>query len=277
MEANNITDCYIGFQLRDVDCGLVLGNYVENNEVNWYLNAGGIGVCDVEVRGNWFGAATGASVFQNCTDMVFTRNTVSGASFTIGSSVVRLDVGPNKAIFGGSVPSTGKTAVVLASILYTDYALSDVNTAQNMFPSGQDEFTVEADTTYDFDINLAISRTAGTTSHQVQPLLAGTATRDSIGYIHVTEKCGQQHQRHPYQQLGCLGRNGVSQTAANTSANEFVVSRITGTIRFTSAGTFIPQIKYTAAPGGVPTVVANSRMRMTPPGSRTMTTVGRVS
>jgi hypothetical protein len=48
-------------------------------------------------------------------------------------------------------------------------------------------------------------------------------------------------------------------------------------VRTNAAGTFTPQIKYDAAPGGAPTILANSYFRLTPVGTASVASVGNWS
>jgi hypothetical protein len=54
--------------------------------------------------------------------------------------------------------------------------------------------------------------------------------------------------------------------AASTSATEQAAFDLEGIVRFSAAGTFIPQFIYSAAPGGAPTILRNTYIRMTPLG-----------
>jgi hypothetical protein len=62
--------------------------------------------------------------------------------------------------------------------------------------------------------------------------------------------------------------------AASTSATENSIFFVWGIVRINGAGTFIPQFKYSAAPGGAPTVKRGTWFRMWPVGSNTTVSVG---
>jgi hypothetical protein len=62
--------------------------------------------------------------------------------------------------------------------------------------------------------------------------------------------------------------------AASTSATEVIAILVTGIVRINAGGTFIPQFQYSVAPGGAPTVKANSYFHMFPIGDNTVTTRG---
>jgi hypothetical protein len=70
------------------------------------------------------------------------------------------------------------------------------------------------------------------------------------------------------------GAGAVAVTAANTDTNENITVVIRGIVRTNGATTFTPQIKYDSAPGGSPTVLTNSYIRLTPIGTNAVTFVG---
>lgn len=134
---------------------------------------------------------------------------------------------------------------------------SDVNTAQAVFDAAQDAVTLVADTTYEFEALYFITRAAGTTSHTTAVLFGGTATLDAIGYnAMVSNPTGNI--------IGAVSAiwgaaaTALVLTAANTSATENLRIHLKGLIRTNAGGTFIPQFQYSAAPGGDPTIKANS-------------------
>jgi hypothetical protein len=73
------------------------------------------------------------------------------------------------------------------------------------------------------------------------------------------------------------GVGALTVTAASTSATENITVILKGMIRTNAGGTVIPQIQYSAAPGGTPTVVRNSYFRLTPVGNSSVVSVGNWS
>jgi hypothetical protein len=63
-------------------------------------------------------------------------------------------------------------------------------------------------------------------------------------------------------------------TGASTSSTENITVVLRGIVRTNAAGTFTPQIKYDVAPGGAPTILTNSWIRLTPIGTNAVTYVG---
>lgn len=154
-----------------------------------------------------------------------------------------------------------------------DYTLANSSTAQAVFTSTFDTITLPGATTYMFEALYLITRAAGTTSHTVSTLFNGTATLTSIAYTaDTTSTTGNV--------LGTVSRiygtaaTAVAVTGASTSATENVTIKLNGVIRTNASGTFIPQIKYSAAPGGAPTLLKNSYFKLTPIGDNTITYSG---
>lgn len=150
---------------------------------------------------------------------------------------------------------------------------SDVNTAQAIFGTAQDAFTAVASTTYEFEALYWIVRAAGTTSHTTAVLFAGTATFTSINYLaQVTNPTGNVLAN--VQQIWGAAATALVLTAANTSATENLLIKLRGLMRVNGAGTIIPQFIYSVAPGGAPTIKADSFFKMRAVGSNTIATVG---
>ncbi len=73
---------------------------------------------------------------------------------------------------------------------------------------------------------------------------------------------------------GSAGSTGVVVKAASTSATEQILMTIEGTMRITTGGGLTPQFCFSAAPGGVPTIKANSYFEMAPIGTDLVVSAG---
>lgn len=190
----------------------------------------------------------------------------------------------------GSVWYDGKTfngnpvasnAAILEAVhfcaLSADYTGSDVNTAQKVFNSTTNgTITLAASTTYDFEAHYVITRAAGTTSHTLAVLFGGTATLTSIMYsAESTSSTGNV--LTAVSAIYATAATATTVTAASTSATENVIIKLRGVIRINAAGTIIPQIQYSAAPGGAPTILKNSFIQFSPRGTNTVVTAGNWS
>lgn len=167
----------------------------------------------------------------------------------------------------------GIAADVQFSALSTDRTGNDSATAQIVFNASQDTFTAEALTSYIFEALYIITRAAGTTAHTTGVLFAGAATFSSIGYIAICSNPTGNVLSAASEITATVATETVV-TASNNSATENLRIRIKGIMRVNGAGTIIPQIKYSAAPGGAPTIKAQTYFLMQRIGSNTVLAAG---
>lgn len=162
---------------------------------------------------------------------------------------------------------------LLMRILDADVTGQNATTAQPWFPTAG-AVTVEAGVTYEINGILYTVRSAGTTSHGTSVLFAGTATVSNIAY-HAVVNSGDVDTTSTATRTAIFVATAVSVKAASTSATEATSIKLDGMVRFSAAGTFIPQFQYTtAAPGGAPTIRRNSHFRLDKRGSSAMTSIG---
>lgn len=169
--------------------------------------------------------------------------------------------------------TTVEAMVPHRSILSSDFTGTNVNTAQPWFGTAQDALTVEASTAYEIDAQVVIARSAGTTSHTTGILFGGTATLTAIDALaRASNASGNTLSAVSDIQITAATETVV--TAANTSATENVCVSIKGILRVNGAGTLIPQFKFSAAPGGAPTIKRGSYFKATKIGAGSVTVVG---
>ena len=165
---------------------------------------------------------------------------------------------PVSAYTGGFSPNT------LMYALNSGLAGANATGAQNIFGVG---VTLVAGTVYEFEAVVALSKSAGVTSHTVSLGFGGTATLNNIGYnVNLATS--------PTSFTSLSAVNGLSifiQTAsatvvsgAITSTTQFEELLIKGTVSINAGGTFIPQYTLSAAPGGAYTTAAGSYIKLTP-------------
>lgn len=135
-------------------------------------------------------------------------------------------------------------------------------TAQNIFNVG---CTLSSSTVYVFDILVAMGKSAGTTSHQVNLGFGGTATLNYIRYLS-TAQFSQTSYVSPNTNLGIWVQSAtaIAPAAASASANQYFIFSLKGTVSVNAGGTFIPQYTLSAAPGGAYTVDISSYIRIYP-------------
>jgi hypothetical protein len=161
-------------------------------------------------------------------------------------------------------------------VLASNNTVSDSATAQAVFnvgTAGAGTITLPASTSYLMEAVYYITRAVGTNSHTLSTLFALGGSLTSIAYVvETTSTTGNV--------LGAVSRiygaaaTALAVTGASVSATENITVTIRGIVRTNAAGTFTPQIKYDVAPGGAPTVLANSYFRLTPIGTNAVTFVG---
>ena len=139
--------------------------------------------------------------------------------------------------------------------------------AQSIFGVG---VTLVGSTVYEFEIAFALSKSSGTTSHNITLSFGGTATLNNIGFfISGQGGAGQTNQ------VGAFINGNINGIGfANSSSIQVVTSCVTaanglpylikGTVSVNAGGTFIPQYTLSAAPGGAYTTVAGSYIKISP-------------
>lgn len=139
--------------------------------------------------------------------------------------------------------------------LDSSLAGSNVNTAQSMFGVG---VTLSASTVYAFQAVYAISKTAGTTSHNIGIGFGGTATLNNIAYSNagLFKSTGFTGVTAPDVLSYIQTASNTTVTASTTAASVQFITNLHGTVSVNAGGTFIPQYTLSAAPGGAYTTAA---------------------
>jgi hypothetical protein len=153
-----------------------------------------------------------------------------------------------------------------------DFTLANSASAQSPFAAANDVITVPAATTYKFELLVQITGMGATTRTTALEFDAGSATLTSISYFGeiwtgaantIATASGQIHAVAATAQV----LNATVATAAATI-------RASGLVRINAAGTFIPQIKFSADPTGTLLSKKDSYFLMTPLGTNTVASVG---
>ncbi len=218
------------------------------------------------------GALSGASLASSAAASVGTTLTLGSTTTVVTAGTIWYD---GKTFYAN--PFASNKAIVDSShicVLSSDYTGSDVNTAQKVFNSTTTgTINLPASTSYDFEALYVITRVAGTTSHTTSVLFGGTAALTSIMYLaEATSSNGNVLTAPSY--IYATAATATVVTAASTTAAENIIVRLRGQIRTNSAGTLIPQFQFSAAPGGTPTILKNSFIKLSPIGIDTVTTAG---
>lgn len=205
---------------------------------------------------------TGLVVFN--TNAALTTPTVTGLNLAAGT----ITVAPSTVVSGvllttataGSFEYDGKTSyftpistqrgILQSAQLYelnAPFAGSNTTPAQTLLNVG---VTVSSSIRYEFEAEYFMSKTAGTTSHNMSLLYGGTATFTDINYSFISVFGAAQ--------IGGASSFGAIAVATNTQVNpvamtgatQFGTIRVHGFMTINAGGTIIPQYALSAAPGG---------------------------
>ena len=210
---------------------------------------------------------------------------------TAAQAPIRLTAGTNvSSPVGGAIEYDGVVLYATATdgdrgvlateqfiALVSDYIANDSASAQKVFNSPTNgAITLDAATTYMMEGVYYITRGLGSNSHTLGVLFALGGSLTSITYTADTTSTATYA-------LGAVSRfynttaSLLTVTAASTDTTENITVTIKGIVRTNAAGTFTPQIQYSSAPGGAPTILKNSYFKMTPVGTSTVASVGNWS
>jgi hypothetical protein len=274
----------IGGNVNTVGLVTATGNVTGGN-----INSGGLASITGNIQGGnlrtvGLVSATGNVIGGNINGFVRPTTgtaTVPALSFTSGLNMTTAAAGAveyDGVTFYGT-PSASNRGVLNTThfmSLLVDYIGSDSSSAQKVFNLGTGSagaITLPASTSYFMEATYYITRGVGSNSHTLSTLFALGAALTGITYTaDTTSTTGNT--------LGAVSRiygtaaTAVVVTGASTSSTENITVAIRGIVRTNASTTFTPQVQYSSAPGGAPTFLAGSYIRLTPIGSSAVTFVG---
>lgn len=179
-----------------------------------------------------------------------------------------------------AVPAVGQRGVLpvtYITVQSSDYVASNTAAAQKVFnSSATGSVNLPANTAYVFDAQYLINRASGTTNHTLAVLFGLTGTLLSLAYT-AEATTSSSNLLTAVKRIYSNNVNTTVVTDASSAADEFVTVTLRGVLRTNSAVTIQPQIQYSAAPGGNPSILANSYFRLIPIGNGSTTNVGNWS
>jgi hypothetical protein len=169
-------------------------------------------------------------------------------------------------IFTGTPIGTQRGIVPTQQYYRLNSALAgaNVNTAQSIFGVG---VTLSSSTVYEFEMMVAYSKSAGTTAHTFSMGFGGTATVNNIAYEAITKTNVTSFTNLATSdtvQSFIQTASATALTGSITSAAQYLLHLMKGTVSVNAGGTFIPQYTLSAAPGGAYTTAAGSFIRIAP-------------
>lgn len=158
----------------------------------------------------------------------------------------------------------------IATVQGSAVSLSNSSTsAQNIFASANDALSVVAATTYRFRARLLFN--TGTTTHTTAIGFGGTATFTSIAYLAHATSSAADTLATPQTRHVATASAAVLTTTSTAATTNIVID---GTMRINAAGTIIPQVTFSAGPGGTCETAVDSYFELEPIGSNTVAAVG---
>lgn len=197
------------------------------------------------------------------TPIALPAGTTSNAPLKLQSGTSLTTAAAGAVEFDGKVlystpASRGVSPSMMFYRLNSNFAGANSSTAQSLFNVG---VSLEAGTVYAFTADFLLSKTAGTTSHTLGILFGGTATLNNTFYTaYVTGATVAP----PTVGTGTTNASHITiatianLTSATSSATIQYGYTYHGTVSIDAGGTFIPQYKLSAAPGGAYSTVAGS-------------------
>lgn len=146
--------------------------------------------------------------------------------------------------------------------LNADLAGANATGAQSMFGVG---VTLAGSTVYEFEMLVALSRSAGNTSHTIGLGFGGTSTINNIQwqfsgiYSTITNNIGSAA---AITAVYAATASNTTVTNATTATAVYLWSLIKGTVSINAGGTFIPQYTLSAAPGGAYSTTTGSYVKI---------------
>lgn len=171
-------------------------------------------------------------------------------------------------IFAATPIGTQRGIVPTQQYYRLDSNLAGANStsAQNIFGVG---VTLSASTVYEYEFLIALAKTAGTTSHSVAFVFAGTATLNNGIATYIYTNFGNTIPNGGAANVATTSTisSAVTLFSSLTTANQSLLLICKGTVSINAGGTFIPQYTLSAAPGGAYSTVAGSYIRIAPIGA----------
>lgn len=154
-----------------------------------------------------------------------------------------------------------------------DFTMANSANAQSPFLAANDVITLPASTTYLMEGFVVITGMGGTTRTTALEFDAGTCSLTSIMYEGVIAT-GAANTIYTVAPTGLTAVAATAQVLNATVATAAATLRWKGLVRINAAGTFIPQVKFSADPTGTILCKKESFFLMIPLGTNTVASIG---
>lgn len=224
------------------------------------------------IKVNTIEASTGSTITigtSQTLDLAAGTTSTAPLEFASGSFLTSSTAGAveyNGQIFTTSPVALKRGLSPSTMLRYNTATVTITNTATTLQDwLGTVDVSVAESTAYKFRGYFRMSRAAGVTSHTINLGFGGTATLTAINYLATSNSTTGDV-------LGAVSTRFIATaastaiTAASIVATENNVIFMEGVAQINAAGTFIPQVAFSAAPGGDGTIAVGAYFEMTPIG-----------
>lgn len=146
-------------------------------------------------------------------------------------------------------------------VLTSARALSNSNSAQSVFGVSA---TVTSSTLYELIADIYLTATSGGTAASVGFSLGGTATYTAIRLLAMGAHSGTSLNTNAANTIQKVLTSASNTLVVPSNTNWYKRIFLHGVVSVNAGGTLTPQVTWSAAPGGAPSVDVGSFIRLTP-------------
>lgn len=183
-----------------------------------------------------------------------------------------------KTVNGISILGSGNVGFVnLIAAPSSSFNLQDSTVEQNAFPTACDEIILSSNKTYLFKGKYLIS--TGTVSHLTLMgwLTSGGLSISSMEYVAKAFLGSASNETTATQYATQISGTGFKKVFVSASTSAVLTVEFEGILRCTTGGKLVPQISFSAAPGGTNTMKLGSHIQLIEIGDNSVQAVGAVS
>ena len=242
---------------------------------DWQLN--NVGAQATTISTGWTTGTGGSITISANAPLIHTEQSASDSPGAGEGQFWVRDDAPNRAMFTDDAGNDKVLSPIgtLGDIQYaaptSAFTLSNASGVQSALPAAIDTFTLEANSTYEFEGVYLIA--SGTTAHTVAMAFAITgASVTDINYVTDAWNSAANAIATAGSRKHTNAVASTVVTASTTNPRQHI--RFKGIIRVTTGGTVVPQIAFSAAPGGTNQMLIGSFIQFKRLGSDTEQTTG---
>lgn len=226
----------------------------------------------LHVVGNMY--ASDGATFGSSVNLAAGSSTIAPIKFTSGTNLTSPTAGAleydGNAYYATVNSGRGFLPSTQLSIATSDIALSDINTAQNVFGSSSDVITLAANTTY--LVNGVYFIQSGTVTHTTAISFTYSGTAPTMSFYSLNLPAAVGNVSRAQDMVYYEGITGGVINSTSTSARNVI--KFEGVLKTSNGGSLTPQITFSAQPGGTNLTKFGSYIALTPVGNDTVTSIG---